>query len=223
MLLSAERKVMACRVRFRQIYVGALVVAAGCGGFDKEEAATQIRARFCDGWPYGCTDSTRVVVEEVRKTNRGRQVDFRVEDGRDRTERLASAYFESDDEAWQFLFFENPFKDRFELEAARVAEESKLFSEHLRELKVAQNWYNSIYGRFAESLEELDNVSYEPPDLPIVMRVSDGQQWKAEISSRIVKCELDVSRQQLPVCEGLSAEDAGMDSGPLARAFGETP
>jgi hypothetical protein len=212
---------MRCRVRIRSCIVGALVLAAGCGGFDKEEAAMEIRDRFCEGWPYGCTDSTRVVVEEVRKTNRGRQVEFRVVDGEDRTARLASAYFESGDEAWQFLFFENPFKDRFEAEAARVAEESRLFSEHLRELKAAQNWYNSIYGRFAESLEELGNVSYEPSDLPIVMSVSDGQHWQAEISSRIVKCELDVSRQQLPMCNGLSARDAGAESGPLSEAFGE--
>ncbi len=211
------------RVRFRPVFVGALVVAAGCGGFDKEEAAMQIRDRFCDGWPYGCTESTRVVVEEVRKTNRGRQVEFRIVDGKDKSARLASAYFESEDEAWQFLFFENPFKDRFEAEAARIAEESRLFSEQLRELKVAQNWYNSIYGRFAESLEELDNVSYEPPDLPIVMSVSDGQRWKAEISSRVVKCELDVSRQQLPACSGLSAGNAGTESGPLSEAFGEFP
>ena len=211
------------RVRFRPIVVGALVVVAGCGGFDKEEAAMQIRDRFCDGWPYGCTDSTRVVVEEVRKTNRGRQVEFRIVDGKDKTARLASAYFESGDEAWQFLFFENPFKGRFEAEAARVAEESRRFSEHLRELKVAQNWYNSIYGRFAENLEALDNVSYEPPDLPIVLTVLDGQRWRAEISSRFVKCELDVSLQQLPVCAGLSAEDSGTELGPLSQAFGKVP
>lgn len=211
---------MCCRVRLRPFIVGVLLVAAGCGGFDKEEAATQIRDRFCGGWPYGCTDSTRVVIEEVDKTNRGRQVEFRVVDGDDRTARLVSAYFELDDEAWQFLFFENPFKDRFEVEAARVAEQSRLFSERLRELKVAQNWYNSIYGHFAESLEELDNVSYEPPDLPIEMSVSDNQHWRAEISSRIVKCELDVSRQQLPACTGLSAANAGTESGPLSEAFG---
>ena len=211
------------RLRFRPVVVGALVVAAGCGGFDKEEAALQIRERFCDGWPYGCTDSTRVVVEEVQKTNRGRQVEFRVVDGRDRTAKLASAYFESREETWQFLFFENPFKDHFEMEAARVAEEGRLFSGYLRELKVAQNWYNSIYDRFAESLEELNNVSYEPPDVPIVMNVVDAQHWRAEISSRIVKCELDISRQQLPSCTGLSAEAAGTESGPLSAAFGEAP
>jgi hypothetical protein len=211
---------MRCRVRLRPCVVGVLGVVAGCGGLDKEEAAVEIRDRFCNGWPYGCTDSTRVVIEEVNKTNRGRQVEFRVIDGDDRTAKLVSAYFESDDEGWRFLFFENPFKDRFEAEAARVAEQSRLFSEHLRELKVAQNWYNSIYGRFAESLEELDDVSYERSDLPIVMTITDGQQWRAEISSRIVKCELDVSRQQLPACHGLSAAHAGSESGPLSEAFG---
>lgn len=200
-----------------------LVIAAGCGGLDKEEAALQIRGRFCDGWPYGCTDSTRVVVEKVTKTNRGRQVEFRVVDREDRTAKLSSAYFESSDDAWQFLFFENPFKDRFEAQAARVAEESRLYSEHLRELKKKQSMYNSIYSRFAASLEELDSVSYEPPDLRIVMNVPDGEGWKAEISSRWVRCEIDVPRQQLPACAGLSAEGAGTKSGPLSEVFGKVP
>ena len=75
----------------------------------------QIRDRFCGGWPYGCTDSTRVEVEGVEKTNRGRQVEFRVVDGDDRSAKLASAYFELDDDVWRFLFFENPFKARDEL------------------------------------------------------------------------------------------------------------
>lgn len=203
-------------------YVGvvALLIAAGCGGLDKDEAAMQIRDRFCDGWPVGCTDSTRVVIEDVRKTNRGRQVEFRVVDRKDRTASLKSAYFESSDGDWRFLFFEDPFKARFEVEAARIAQDGKLLSERLRELKVAQNWYNSIYNRFAPNLEELNNVSYAPPDLPIVMTVNDGSEWRAEISSRWVKCELDVSRQQLPVCAGLSAQDAGTESGPLSEVFG---
>lgn len=198
-----------------------LMVTAGCGGLDKDEAAAQIRDRFCDGWPHGCTDSTRVVIEDVRKTNRGREVEFRVVDRKDRTANLESAYFESDDGDWRFLFFEDPFKTRFEVEAARIARDGKQLSERLRELKVAQNWYNSIYNRFAVSLEELDNVSYEPPDLPIAMTVDDGGGWRAEVSSRWVKCEIDVSRQQLPVCAGLSADDAGTESGPLSEVFGE--
>jgi hypothetical protein len=208
-------------VGFRYLSAVTLMVAAGCGGLDKDEAAMQIRDRFCDGWPFGCTDSTRVVIEDVRKTNRGRQVEFRVVDRKDRTASLESAYFESNDGDWRFLFFEDPFKTRFEVEAARISQDGKALSERLRELKVAQNWYNSIYNRFALSLEELDNVSYEPPDLPIVMTVNDGAGWRAEISSRWVKCELDVSRQQLPVCAGLSAEDAGTESGPLSEVFGE--
>ena len=214
---------MRSRLWFRVCGAGLFLIATGCGGFDKQEAATEIRDRFCGGWPYGCTDSTRAVIEGVQKTNRGRQVEFRVVDGKDRTAKLASAYFETADEGWQFLFFENPFKDRFEAEAARVSEESRLFSEHLRELKGAQNWYNSIYGRFAESMQELDKVSYEPSNLPIVMSVPDAQHWRAEISSRVVRCELDISRQQLPVCTGLSAQDAGTESGPLSQVFGEVP
>lgn len=210
-------------VRIRLGAAVALMIAAGCGGLDKDEAALQIRDRFCDGWPYGCTDSTRVVVEDMRKTNRGRQVEFRVVDRDDKTARLASAYFESGGEAWRFMFFENPFKERFEAQAVQIAEEGKRYSEHLRELKVAQNWYNSIYGQFATSLDQLKNVSYKPPDLPIVMSVLDGGHWKAEISSRWVKCELDVSKQQLPVCTGLSANDAGTKSGPLFEVFGEAP
>ncbi len=214
---------MRSRPWYRVCVASVSLIAVACGGFDKEEAATEIRDRFCSGWPYGCTDSTRVVIEEVQKTNRGRQIEFRVVDGKDRTAKLTSAYFETADESWQFLFFENPFKDRFEAEAARVSEESRLFSEHLRELKVAQNWYNSIYGRFAESLQELDKVSYEPSSLGIIMTVPDAQHWQAEISSRVVRCELDISRQQLPVCTGLSAEDVGTESGPLSQVFGEGP
>lgn len=210
-------------VMLRSGVAALLLVAAGCGGLDKDEAASQIRSRFCDGWPYGCTDSTRVVIEEVKKTNRGRQVEFRVVDREDRTAKLAGAYFESSDDAWQFLFFENPFKNRFESQAARVAEESRLYSEHLREIKKKQSMFNSIYGRFAASLEQLDSVSYEPPDLPIVMTVTDGGGWKAEMTSRWVRCEIDVSRQQLPACTGLSAEGAGKKSGPLSEVFGKVP
>jgi hypothetical protein len=198
-----------------------LMITTGCGGLDKDEAAMQIRDRFCDGWPIGCTDSTQVVIEDVRKTNRGRQVEFRVVDRDDKTASLASAYFESRDDAWKFLLFENPFKSRFEEQAARVAKESRLYSEHLRELKKKQSIYNSIYSRFAASLEELDSVSYAPPNLPIVMTVSDGTGWRAEIASRWVKCELDVPRQQLPVCSGLSADGAGTESGPLSEVFGQ--
>ncbi len=198
------------------------VFAAGCSGFDERDAAMQVRERFCSDWPYGCTDSTRVVVDEVNKTNRGRQLEFKVVDRDDETGRLSSAYFEPHDDEWSFLFFENPFRDRFQEQAARVSEETRLYSEQLRELKAAQNWFLSIYGRYAGSLEELDSVSYKPGDTPIALTVAGGNEWKAEISSRFVKCQFVGPRQQLPSCVGLPAENAGTESGPLSEIFGET-
>jgi hypothetical protein len=207
----------------RRLALCGLVFAAGCSGFDENDAAMQVRERFCGDWPYGCTDSTRVVVEKVHKTNRGRQLEFRVVDRDDETATLASAYFEPEDDVWSFLFFENPFKDRFQEQAARVGEEIRLYSEELRDLKAAQNWFLSIYGRYAGSLEELDSVSYELGEAPIALTVTDGKEWKAEISSRFVKCRFDGPRQQLPTCVGLPAQNAGTESGPLSEIFGETP
>jgi hypothetical protein len=210
------------RMRIKLAFCG-LVLAAGCSGFDKNDAAMQVRERFCNDWPYGCTDSTRVVVDEVHKTNRGRQVEFRVVDREDETTTLSSAYFEPEDNEWSFLFFENPFKDRFQEEATRVSEEIRLYGEQLRELKASQNWFLSIYGRYANSLEELDSVSYKPGKAPIALTAANGKEWKAEISSRFVKCQFDGPRQQLPACVGLPAENAGTESGPLSETFGETP
>ncbi len=67
-------------------------------------------------------------------------------------------------------------------------------------------------------------MSYKSPDLPILMPVEyDGESWGAEISSRFVKCELEISVQQLPDCIGLSAGNAGMEPAPLAETFGEAP
>ncbi len=200
------------------------VAFAACDSFEKEEAALQIRERFCNDWPYGCTDSTHVVVEEVHKTRHGRQVEFRVVDRRDQTPILLAAYFEPADEEWRFLLFENPFSERFEAQARVVGEDSKRLSRELRKLKSAQNWFVSIYGRFARTVQELDSVSYKLPDLPILMVLEDdGEGWRAEISSRFVKCELDISVQQLPDCIGLSAGNAGMEPGPLAETFGKAP
>ena len=200
------------------------VLCLACDSFEEDVAASQIQERFCDGWPYGCTDSTRVVVEKVSKTNRGRQVEFRVVDRHDQTATLSAAYFEPQDELWSFLLFENPFRDQFEAQTRVVGEESKRYNQELRKLKAAQNWFVSIYGRFARSLEELDSVSYKSPDLPIQMTASDdGKSWSSEITTRYVRCELDISRQQLPDCIGVAAQHAGTESGPLAETFGKAP
>ncbi len=209
--------------RFWPFLIGLSLLVA-CDSFDKDEAALQIRERFCGGWPYGCTDSTRVVIEDIEKTRNGRQVKFRVVDREDRTAELSAAYFEPQDDEWRFLLFENPFDDMFDVEAARFDQDRKRFSESLRELKAAQNWFVSIYSRYARDVQELDSVSYKPTDLPIRMTVAtDAQSWKGELSNRYVSCQLDIPRQQLPTCVGLAATDAGTDSGPLSRAFGKEP
>lgn len=197
-----------------------LGLLVACDSFEKDDAALQIRERFCGDWPYGCTDSTRVELQKVRKTTHGRQVEFRVIDRRDRTATLSAAYFEPREDEWAFLLFEPPFSERFRVERARVDEDSRRFTNLLMELKSAQRWFVTIYGRHARSLAELDSVSYKPADVPIQMTVAGGS-WRAEIVSPYVRCELDASRQQLPSCAGRSAENAGSESGPLATAFGE--
>jgi hypothetical protein len=195
-------------------------LSAGCDSFGEDDAALQIRERFCRDWPYGCTDSTRVVIETVRDTHRGKQVVFRVVDRRDSTPPLSAAYFEREGDRWEFLLFEPPFNDRFEELAAEVRRDRDRLNDELRDLRRAQRWFLSIYGRYARSLAELDSVSYRPPDLPLDLRVAaDGQGWSVRAATRRVRCELDVTRRTLPSCVGLAAESAGSDSGPLAQAF----
>jgi hypothetical protein len=206
--------------QFRPLWLCVLIMLAGCDNFDKEEAALQIRDRFCDGWPYGCTDSTYVVVEDVNETRNGRQVLFRVHDREDETARLSAAYFEPRGENWMFLLFESPFNDHFQEEASQVGEDSRTFTDQLMEVKSAQRWFLSIYGRYARSLEELDSVSYKRPHLPIEMTVSSSN-WSAVMRSEYVRCEFDSSRMQLPSCSGLAALNAGVENGPLSKAFGE--
>ncbi|UCC71299.1 MAG: hypothetical protein JSV86_13005 [Gemmatimonadota bacterium] len=196
-----------------------LTLLAGCDSFDKDGAALAIRDRFCEGWPYGCTDSTQVFVEKVNKTRNGRQVLFRVRDRADETARLSAAYFEPRGDGWIFLLFEKPFNDRFQAEAGRVGQHSRAFTDHLMELKSAQRWFLSIYSRYARTLAELDSVSYKPPDLPIEMTLSGGD-WRAVMRSQYVRCEFDSGRMQLPSCSGLSALNAGVGDGPLFTAFG---
>lgn len=195
-----------------------------CDSFDKGQAALEIRDEVCSGWPYGCTDSTQVKVKKVHKTRHGRAVEFQVVDRLDETATLSAAYFEptGEEEEWEFLLFENPFNDAFKAQATVVDTESRLFRDALRELKSKQSWFNMIYGRYARSLQELDSVSYKKPDLQIDMVTSENDSsWVAEIATRYVKCVLDISRQQLPSCVGLPAENAGTTSGPLSEAFGE--
>ncbi len=209
--------------RFRQLWplwFCGLLMVAGCDSFDKEDAALQIRDRFCEGWPYGCTDSTYVVVEDVNETRNGRQVLFRVHDREDETARLSAAYFEPRGDAFMFLLFEPPFVERFQAEASHVGEDSRTFTDQLMEVKSAQRWFLSIYGRYARSLEELDSVSYKRPHMPIEMTVSSSD-WQAVMRSQYVRCEFDSARMQLPSCRGLAALNAGVENGPLSGAFGE--
>ena len=208
------------RWRFPLFLPVCLVLFAACDSFDEEDAALQIRQEFCEGWPFGCTDSTLVEVEKVNKTLNGRQVEFKVVDGADKTATLVAAYFEEKDEEWAFLLFEPPFSQVYNLEKSSVVKDQRLFDEQLMDLKAAQKWFNTIYGRFAGSLAELDSVSYKRPQTPIQMTVTRGG-WSGEIKSQYTRCVLEIPRQQLPECEGLPALNAGTSSGPLSTAFGE--
>jgi hypothetical protein len=199
-----------------------LLWIVGCDSFDDDSAAVQIRQAFCEGWPYGCTDNTVVEVGKVRETRYGRQVEFRVVDGEDRTGTLKAAYFEEKDGEWAFLLFEPPFSERFAREKSRVVDDQREFEEQLMDLKAAQKWFNTIYGRFARSLAELDSVSYEPPGTPLEMTVGpEGNSWSGVVKSQYARCILEVPRRQLPSCQGLAALNTGTPSGPLTTAFGE--
>jgi hypothetical protein len=211
---------------FRSVYrylplVGLLLLSA-CNRFDKEDAALQIRDHFCEGWPFGCTENTRVEIGAVRETRHGRQIEFKVMDGEDETATLKAAYFEEKDGVWEFLLFEPPFVEAFALEKSRVVGDQRRFDEELMELKAAQKWFSTIYGRFARSMAELDSVSYKQPAIPIEMTVTgDGSSWRGLVKSQYTQCVLEVPRQQLPTCEGLAALNTGTSSGPLSTAFGE--
>jgi len=206
--------------QFRPLLLCGLIALGGCDSFDEEAAALQIRDRFCEGWPYGCTDSTYVVVEDVNETPNGREIVFRVRDREDETAELSAAYFEPRDDEWHFFTFVPPLRERFQEAASQVDVDSRAFEDQLMEVKSAQRWFLSIYGRYARSLEELDSVSYKRPHMPIEMSVSGGS-WSAVMRSEYVKCEFDSSRMQLPSCTGLAALNAGVERGPLARNFGE--
>lgn len=210
------------RRRFPRISLLGLVFLVGCGGLDEDEASLQIREQLCSEWPYGCTDSTRIDVKKVRKTSEGRRVEFRIVDRQDATPMLSAAYFEpSEDDGWDLLLFESPFRQALDQRVNRFSDDRRLFTDQLMELKAAQKWFISIYGRYATSLEELDSVSYKPPEAPLTMAVEvGGSAWSAQVASSFVSCELD-SAGQLPDCPAQVAEGAGKEDGPLARAFGE--
>lgn len=200
------------------LFVACFAVLAACDSFDEKRAALEIRDRLCDEWPYGCTDSTRVVVEEVNKTRNGRQVEFKVVDGDDETPPLLAAYFEPREEEWSLLLFEDPFKTRFRELAGQVDADTKRLRGALSQVNAAQKWFASIYGRYATGLGELDSVSYKRSEVPIEMSTQDGG-WRAEASTRYVRCEMAVPGGPLPRCVGLTAQHAGSDSGPLSTAF----
>jgi hypothetical protein len=200
-----------------------LVTLAGCSGFDEDNAAIQIRETFCQGWPYGCTENTVVEIGKVRETLHGRQVEFKVVDGDDETATLQSAYFEREDDEWRLLFFEPPFSKQFTREENRAIDDRHKLEKQLMDLKAAQKWFTTIYRRYASNLAELDSVSYHPPGPALKMTVEQGGSgWRGEVESQYTRCVLEVPRQQLPSCEGLSAaQGAGTSSGPLSTAFGE--
>jgi len=201
-----------------------LISLAGCGGLDEDAAALQIRQAFCDGWAYGCTENTVVEIGAVRETPHGRQVEFKVVDGDDETTTLKAAYLELEDDKWTFMFFEPPFSKQFAGETSHIERDNRELKEQLMDLKAAQKWYTSIYGRFALNLAELDSVSYKTPERAIEMTASQGGDgWRGEIASLYVHCVLEVPSQQLPTCENLaSAPNAGTPAGPLSAAFGES-
>lgn len=207
---------------FLSVLVCGAVGLTACDSFDEDQAALQIRERVCRDWPVGCSDSTRVVIEDVNKTNNGRQVVFRLVDRADETPPLSAAYFEPRDEEWGFLLFEEPFLSTFRELSGRVDADSRLLSDALGKVKSAQRWYNSIYGRYAGSLSALDSVSYKGSTVPIEMTVADDfGQWKAVASTRSVRCEIEGPGGQIPECVGLTAAYVGTDSGPLSEAFSD--
>ena len=200
-----------------------LVSVAGCGGFDEDSAAIEIRQAFCDGWAYGCTEDTVVEIGTVSETPHGRQVEFKVVDGDDETAILKAAYLELKEDEWKFMFFEPPFSKQFAEETSRIESDQRELKEHLMDLKAAQKWFTSIYGRFALNLSELDSVSYKAPERTLEMTASlGGDSWRGQAASRYVHCVLEVPSQQLPICENLTnAPNSGTPSGPLSTAFGE--
>ena len=198
-----------------------LLALSACDRFDKDDAALQIRDNFCEGWPFGCTENTVVELGRVRETRYGRQVEFKVADGEDETRTLTAAYFELEEDAWNFLLFEPPFSEEYNREKSRVVDDQRLFDLELSELKKAQRWFSTIYGRFARDFAELDSVSYKRPSVAIQMTVSDGNSWMGEVRSEYARCVLEIPRQQLPTCEGLAALNTGTSSGPLSTAYGE--
>lgn len=200
----------------------ALVAAAiaGCDSLDDEQVRLQIREEFCRDWPYGCTDSTRVVIEKVRETRHGRQVMFRVVDREDDSGTQSAAYFEQRDDSWRFLLFEDPFKETFNKQAAMYKADSQRFTDALMELKAAQKWFKSIYGHYARGFAELDSVSYQAASPSIQMNTEDGI-WKAEVSSELVRCGFDVAKHQLPQCSPRWPATVGTPEGPLSKAFGD--
>jgi len=200
-----------------------LVSMTGCGGFDEEAAALQIRQAFCEGWPYGCTIDTVVEIGAVSETPHGKQVEFKVVDGDDRTTTLRAAYLELKNDEWTFMFFEPPFSTQFARETSRVESDRRELKAHLMDVKAAQKWFTSIYGRFALNLSELDSVSYKVPERTLEMTASQGgDSWRGQAASRYVHCVLEVPSQQLPTCENLAtAPNTGTPAGPLSTAFGE--
>ncbi len=198
-----------------------LTLCAACGGFDKESAAQQIRERFCTDWPYGCTDSTRVEIQKVRKTPNGRSVDFELLDRADESARLSAAYFEPEGDGWLLLLFENPFLGELKERMGLLAEDKREVSERLMELRSAQNWHRTIYGRYAEAFEQLSQVNYVEPEAPIRLSVEpNGTSWGADSDGRYVTCSVG-SELLLPECEVQASPNAGREGGVLASEFGE--
>lgn len=201
--------------------LGTLLLSFGCGGIDEETASAQIRDRICEDWSYGCTENTRIEIEKVRKTPNGRSVDFRLVDREDRSGVLSAAYFEPEDDGWLLLLFEKPFLDRFKQLVAEVNGDREEVGDRLMELRTAQNWHRSIYGKYASELEQLATVNYKPPEAEVRLSVGeDGNTWHAKSDGRFVSCEISAD-ERLPECRVKTAGDAGSERGPLATRLGE--
>lgn len=180
----------------------AVLSAAGCGRFDEGAAAQQIRAKFCESWPYGCRSSLTVKVEDVRQSGEGRVVSFRLEAAGAETDALTGAYFTPTKSGWEFLMFEDPLRSRLERIARLVNEDRERLAAQMTALKAAQDWYRSIYRRYAPKLSDLQRVSYAAGgEASVTMTVrEDGQDWRAQASGRFVDCVIDAERA-LPECK----------------------
>ncbi len=203
------------------LLLSSLAVLISCSGFDEEAARAEIRERFCDRWPYGCSESTEIVVKRVRKAGAGRLVDFRIVDGSDKTGMLSAAYFGERESGWEFFSFDNPFREVFEHRTNEINADRKHLTDLLIDLRAKQNWHLAIYGRYAASFEELaSRVRYTASFDGVKMIVAeDGESFQTTTTSQYFTCQADDSRH-FPKCQlHVDGDDAGKPRA-LSKTFG---